>query len=200
MIDLKIEKPRFPKASDDLLKKCDDWWNNAILNITPYKWGAYILGYKEAADKLVQGICNERTDQDLLVYPIVFLYRQFIELSFKELIRIGNSLLNINEDYPHSHDLSLLWAKSKVILKKLFPDDKQNISNIDKIVKQFSEIDPKSMAFRYPEDRKGNKSIHGIDQINLRNLSEIMSGINSYIIGTTAYIEEMLSVKSDINL
>jgi hypothetical protein len=51
-------------------------------------------GYKTAADILVKQVVEHSSHQDTLVYPIVFLYQQHIELRFKEIIREGLSLLD----------------------------------------------------------------------------------------------------------
>lgn len=48
-------------------------------------WDTYAMGYKRAGDILVQYVADNDWDQDFLVYPITFLYRQYLELRLKEL-------------------------------------------------------------------------------------------------------------------
>src|ERR1700730_3457521 len=48
----------------------------------------YSRAYLEAADRLVQTIDEYSPDE--LTLPIVFLYRHYIELILKELVRAGN--------------------------------------------------------------------------------------------------------------
>jgi hypothetical protein len=56
-----------------------DWHNRAQLNFTHYvPWHAYVAGYKEAADRLVAGIAEGQHGQDMLVFPILFLYRHYL--------------------------------------------------------------------------------------------------------------------------
>lgn len=57
---------------------------------TPQNWGMYTIGYKEAGDLLLQYALNVGR-QNVLVYPIIFLYRHYIELQLKEIItkRLG---------------------------------------------------------------------------------------------------------------
>ena len=71
-----------------------DWRFNACLNWTNDTLELYVIGYKEAADKLVENIMDTPRYQDTLVFPICFLYRQYIELRLKELIKSGRCLLD----------------------------------------------------------------------------------------------------------
>ena len=48
--------------------------------------------YKQGADLMVEKAGGRRRDRDALVYPIIFNYRLFIELSLKYLI--SNTELN----------------------------------------------------------------------------------------------------------
>jgi hypothetical protein len=62
---------------------------NACLN-----WGGglvYALGYRTAADALIERVAG--MDQDALVYPIVFCYRQYLELLLKSRHRRGSEVL-----------------------------------------------------------------------------------------------------------
>ena len=69
---LRIKEPLFiSKAQPD-----PDWYLNACLHIGE-GWDAYAEGYKNAGDVLVQHVIDYSRDQDFLVYPIAFLYRQY---------------------------------------------------------------------------------------------------------------------------
>ena len=73
-----------------------DWWNNARINhggLISNKWEVYAMGYKIATETLVDKVLSEQTNQDHLIYPIVFLYRHYIELRLKEIIDTGVSFL-----------------------------------------------------------------------------------------------------------
>jgi hypothetical protein len=62
-----------------------DWKNNACLrNGDEY---AYREGYRKGAQILVRAVEETQSDQDFLVYPIVFLYRHHIELALKRVIK-----------------------------------------------------------------------------------------------------------------
>ena len=50
-------------------------------------WSVYADGYREAADIIVARINEGHRQQDALVYPVMFLCRQYLELAIKNLIR-----------------------------------------------------------------------------------------------------------------
>jgi hypothetical protein len=78
---------RWPKAGDQLFKPSGEWDGNAhIANHPTTRLVLMLGGYKRAADLLVQHATADRADRDTLVFPIIFNYRQFLELSLKYLI------------------------------------------------------------------------------------------------------------------
>ena len=102
----------WPRKGDQLVRDDEgDWWHNARLNLFYDNWNMYAEGYKVAGNVLVEYIKEKQFDQDYLVYPIVFLYRQYIELQLKAIIRDGNQLLDIPEKFPHHHKIYELWKK-----------------------------------------------------------------------------------------
>jgi hypothetical protein len=103
------QSPGLPEATDLLFTSQDDWWNNACVNWWRDGWGVYARGYKEAADLLAQEVQERNALQDLVVYPAVFLYRQYLELQIKDLIRVSYMLLDKREDFPLHHRLKDLW-------------------------------------------------------------------------------------------
>lgn len=71
-----------------------EWYLNAQLHVTPDKWDTYAEGYKSAGDIAVQYVVENNWYQDFLVYPIVFLYRHYLELRLKELYFVSSRLLD----------------------------------------------------------------------------------------------------------
>lgn len=93
------ENPNYPP----LFQSDNDWKNNACLNFTSDPTHGYIEGYKRAADLLVAHVMEKGKDQDYLVYPITFLYRQHLELRIKEIIADGRNLLDEGSGHPTHH-------------------------------------------------------------------------------------------------
>jgi len=69
------------------------WKFNSCLNT--YNESIYSDGYLLAANKLIKGLINNSSDQDYLIYPIIFLYRHHIELIPKPCMPQGRNTINI---------------------------------------------------------------------------------------------------------
>lgn len=143
----KGQKERF----DQLFKGNNDWWNNACLNFTRSNYELYALGYKQAGGILAEHINQKRRFQNSLIYPLIFLYRHFLERRLKGLIIDGSVLLDRNRRKLETHDIKSLWARCREILEKIFEEDNSaNFDRLQKIIQQLSERDPDAQAFRYP--------------------------------------------------
>ena len=199
MADFDIPDIPWPKKGDKpFMVEGDDWYNRACLNDlgVDLSWYLYPDGYKHAADLLVEHLMSTNLNKrqiDSLVYPIVFLYRQYIELILKRLIRDGNKLLNISEKLPQGHKINNLWKNCRVILEKVWSNESgEELDVIEACIKQFSVKDPTSTAFRYPTDLEGNPSLPKM-QINLRNLLEVMRRLSSFLESCSIGISEELN-------
>jgi hypothetical protein len=145
----------------------DDWLNNACINQkVNHDLDLFAEGYKTASDTLVRHIVENASHQDTLVYPIIFLYRQHIELRFKEILREGLLLLDEGQDFPKTHRLDKLWPAVIEIIEKLWPDEGvEQLDIIGHVINEFSALDPESMSFRYPEDRCGWPAPRKMNQV-----------------------------------
>lgn len=114
-----------------------------------YNFG-YIDSFKTAADELV-----EKLMPDLNVYPIMFSYRQFIELSLKNICYKYLS----QDEYikfmkKSSHNLVSIWEEAKKHLSTYEKFDERHLKFIEKLVLDINSLDPASFNFRYPQDKK----------------------------------------------
>ncbi|MCP5195925.1 MAG: hypothetical protein H6974_03900 [Gammaproteobacteria bacterium] len=186
------------KEFEPLFKSDSDWHNNACLNFQGDMSYGYIEGYKRAADALVTQVNETGIDQDFLVYPIVFLYRQHIELLLKRIINNSRQLLNNESGYPKNHKIDNLWHLVKDLARQVWQEkDPEEFKLIDHIIKELSEADPESMSFRYPEDKNGKKSNPDILHINLRYFGQTINEISSILDGIDAGISHDLNQKNE---
>ncbi|AVI68661.1 hypothetical protein CKQ84_08130 [Shewanella sp. WE21] len=169
--------------SNSLFSGDKDWKANACLNWSHDSMGLYIEGYREAADKLVHDVVQSGTNQDILVFPISFLYRQYIELQLKHIIRESRIFLEEEASFPENHKIGDLWNTVNSLMVRIIKDHDKSIKNyitredvqiIKMIITEFVKVDPESFAFRYPKDKNGNKNLDGIQHINLRKLHDQM--------------------------
>jgi hypothetical protein len=196
---LKKEEIPWPKKGDKLFRPDIDWEHNACLNYLPDMSEAYISGYKLAGGILVEYIKQKKYNQDLLVYPIGFLYRQYLELRLKDIIKVGIELYDMNDKVPLHHDIIKLWVLAKVILKKKWPKGySKDLAIIEKHIKKYAKVDPISMSFRYSADKKGNKALKGISHINLRNLAEVIDRMSALLDGASMGLTEHLDLKKAV--
>lgn len=197
--DLSFEAPDLPDEKDNLFTTADDWQNNACLTFGADRWWPYVVGYKEAADLLVSTIDRTQRHQDTMVFPIVFLYRHYLELGLKNLIRQGRRLLDVDRPVPQGHRIDELWRICSALLQEISPDDAiEAQQHIGRLIDEFCQIDATSTAFRYPVDINGNPSLSGLAALNLRNLRDVMAKIAVILNGASDQIDELLQIKWDM--
>jgi hypothetical protein len=186
---------------DPIFKSGEDWRYNACLNCSNDQLEVYTIGYKEAADRLVKSVVENRYMLDALIYPICFLYRQYIELRLKEIIRSGRTLLENGAGFPQHHKLQPLYLTAKEIIKKAFSEEEHppDLSLVDHIIAEFSEIDPESISFRYPFDKSGRNLLEKITHINLKHLSENIDQFGEHIDTISFVISVYLDHKREFN-
>lgn len=135
--------------------------------MSPQNWWEYTMGYKEAGDLLLQNAL-ENGRQHVLVFPIIFLYRHYIELMLKEIIMNNRAFLGISEDFPSYHNIDRLWEICRENFQKVdeaIDPQFTKIEEYQKIVeaydaleidlRKFTQLDPTSESFRYPVDKRG---------------------------------------------
>ncbi len=175
-----------------LFESGDDWWHNACLHYSD-NWDQYVQGYRRAGDILAEHAMEHRMDLDGLILPILFNYRQHLELILKRLIRDANLFLRTDKKFkggqrfPLEHSLKQLWPLARRVIEEVcrevaepgIPGEMGNerFDEIDIHIDAFEVADPRSMAFRYPADRDGNSHLAGITLINVRRVQEVMTRI-----------------------
>ena len=188
------------RKGDSLFKSDTDWWHNACLNYQGIDINAYAVGYKQAADFLVLHVSQVKRYQDTLVYPIAFLYRQYLELRLKQLMRSGSMLLDISlSSKKLHHGIFQYWKQCRSILANIWPEEKaDDFDAIEECVAEFGRIDPSSTGFRYPTSKDGSRSLKGLTHINLRNLAEVMNRIATLLDGASTGIDQLIQDKCEI--
>jgi hypothetical protein len=163
--------------------------------------GGYCIGYKNAADTLIEDALSSKeiSKLDTVVFPALFLYRQYIELTLKDLI-ISLSELKGNEKIrkfkEYNHDLGQLWKDFSKIHSVLISDNNDPVLDIVKrYIDEFIKIDRTSFSFRYPFTKE-LKLIFGKEKrINLRHLKERMDEIESFFNGAGDYMHDLTQVR-----
>jgi hypothetical protein len=178
-----------------------DWRNNACLNFLAGDWTLYVTGYRMAGQMLVNHVRGMGSDQDALVYPIVFSYRQALELSLKSVIQMGRQLLEKPGHLETTHDLVVLWRACRPILEAMWPDDPiEELDAVEENIKELDAVDKQAMAFRYPVDTKGNSALpNDLIRLNLRHFGEQMEKLLNLLDGAAMGIGVYLENKREMN-
>ncbi len=90
----------------NLMELTFDWRNNACLNPFRNEDYQYIAGFRLAAEILVESVTTNHREQDSLIFPIMYNYRHYLELSLKRMISMGCCLLDQSRLNSHGHNLS----------------------------------------------------------------------------------------------
>lgn len=172
----------WPRPNERLFVSGADWEHNACINCYSESFTGYAWYYKTAADELVRSAMENRGILDVIINPIGFLYRQYVELALKEIVVLCNRLEQHSVPAPLHHNLNSLWSEAKRLLSAQYGANvPAEIRHLDQVVDEFSRFDPTSVAFRYPWDKNGRPSLQGLSHINVRNLYETMERVASFL-------------------
>jgi len=149
---------------------------------------AYIVseGYVMAADLMVERIQSKPPgDIDFLIWPIVFCYRQAIELELKEALVVARRLTRSGKGFKAGHDLCKLWSALETELTGLsvVVERAEEISVLDSLIDEFHDKDPQSFHFRYTRDTEGRALRNEQERIQLTVLANGCRAIRNWLSG-----------------
>ncbi len=204
--------PPPPRKGDKLFDGTpSDWHNNACISYWHDEDGyAYTEGYRRAALRLVEHVNNTGRDQDVLVCPIVFLYRHHIELVLKRImvganVILGRELNEVEKKHLGMHRLDLLWQDVKGVIAafaekmdwKQLPTEE--LDGVDDYIYQLVSIDPHSYSFRYATSKKGARSLpKNMKNINLRHFADLMERLASFLDGIDLSTRHVIEAEAEL--
>jgi hypothetical protein len=136
-----------------------------------YRFHAMKDGYKLAGDVLVQHWLTQKRSSsgDSLVFPIIFCYRHFLELSMKWILwhREEYRSMSIFDE----HDLNEIWSKCRLLFQEFEFNTDPQVEASQRMILEMHEKDERSFNFRYTLDRQGKLielEMKGVDLVRLR--------------------------------
>ena len=186
----------WPEIGDILIKESAGQHSAHLQVFGGVDFSEYMLGYLQGAKTLIdQGLTDNTFD--LTVYPILFLCRQFIELSLKEILFFGQKLSDEPFNIPNSHKLNSLWEKARDVLENELPhDDRKTLDAVENMIMELHEIDSSSVSFRYPLDTNGRPSLpEDLHYIDMEQLQLGMESLGNFFSGVTDALDEQLKQK-----
>jgi len=185
-----------PRENETIFQPDNDWQNNACLRSVTLSLRDYGENYRESADALIDAALNDHIDIDSVVHPVIFLYRQYLELILKDIIFRTGVIQDVNDEYPMSHSFNVLWPRAKSRLRTHFGEDApEQLNYLDSVFEEFTRYDPDSTAFRYPFHKNGNRNLTNLEIINLRHVRETMQRIARFLSMIGGHVEEQLQMK-----
>ena len=163
--------------------------------LAPHAWTRLILmaeGYREAADRLVDEAAANSVLQSTVVYPVIFLYRHFMELELKYVLATYGRHFDQEEDWK-SHNLTDLWTKIRPIIEMAGEgtDDDGANDAVESCIKEMSEADPMSFSFRYPVEKGGKAMVLTFRTVDLGNLRKTMRKVANYFSGLDGLLDHL---------
>lgn len=163
----------------------------------------YAAGYFEAGIDLIDILLNQSRyrelpkpfrqeyillEEECKVYPIIFLFRQYIELITKALYLH----FEIKEDYNGQeiniftkHSLKKIWPGLKKKLEELTKENYDELGDIvpwlDETINWFSYVDDNSFCFRFPSDHKLNLYHTDDENYDLNNIKFLVTQFDDLI-------------------
>lgn len=212
-MDLDNLRPPLPPRKGDILFRDDlpDWQNNACLDVIHGDEDlGYTEGYLRGAQKLVQHVVETGRDQDLLVYPIIFLFRHHVELVLKRIIARAPYLMDreptdVEKRHLGKHRLDLLWTDLKPMFSTIFQKagwgtpDREDIEGVDDYVRQLQELDPDSFSFRYARTKDGSRTLPShFKRVNVQHFAEMMERLSAYLDGIDSATDHLEECKAEM--
>lgn len=182
----------------------DPFRNASVSTIREDSWCIYADGFKRAADLLVE---NVKTTYDIntVIFPILFLYRQYVELSLKEIIGYGQYLSEHEEVRQGGHNLKNLWAASRSYIQKYYKEiTKEDLAQAESLISELHKLDPTSEASRYPVVKQKSAGIwrtasfsYDDKLINLDKLADKMRKLACFLDKISNYLSVCEDLKRE---
>jgi len=156
--------PKPVEGQRRLFRKGESLSTQAQLGMFGYDDYLIASGFQSAAQILAASLKEGGPHPHLLVYPLVFAYRQFVELMLKHIVRSMQSFAtfpnNIKVDAAMSAHaieplIELIAGGMEAVDPQLAQSEEMRV--LKGRISEFHEMDPGSYAFRYTRDKRGKR-------------------------------------------
>lgn len=162
----------------------------------PAGFDRYASGYFEAGARLVASLKENSASVDCLIYPLVMLYRHGIETTLKHLVRILPLICDKEAEVKLTHNLLDNWIIVRRFLSELDAGE-EGLDDVEALLKDFVEIDPRGETFRYPEDTRRNRLLQDTSLINVEVFGEGMALVAMYLEGSCYWADQLEEAKAE---
>jgi hypothetical protein len=189
---------KWPASGDTAFKPPGRWIDGAEIERNEFARLVFMTrGYKLAGDLMVARAKEDRYDRKDLIYPILFNYRHFVELSLKYLISTYGSVVAI-EPIWDTHRLEKLWFRfSEIMIAYRDPAENDARNAVGAVIAEFAKVDPDSFSYRYPVTRKGEPIAPLEEALEIANLADAIEKLDNYFTGCGGWLENLKSASPD---
>lgn len=182
---------RWPKQGDAPFIQAANPLKNANIADGFARLVFMVEGYKKAGDLMIEAAEKDPSERDWLVFPILFNYRHFLELSLKYQLATYGPTVGIEPNW-NCHRLEVLWCAFDNMLKRYGTDDPDDVDPVVReIILEFAKIDPRSYSYRYPVDRKGEPLPVERETLHLPTLADVINAVSGYFNGCDGYLSSL---------
>jgi len=197
-----------PRKRDILFRSDpDDIGANASLNFPDSEF-LYAKGYRTAAGLMAKQVFETAgADKNVLVFPILCLYRHYIELLLKRLTEVGAFLVDkelskFETRQLGKHRLDALWGILRPIVEAVCEGSntlaKEDIEGIDSYIRQMTYVDPEGQGSRYAASKKGEPSMPYLPHTNIRVFADAMERLGDFLERLDSGFVAMQGIKNEM--
>lgn len=149
---------------------------------THYYSEGFRLAARHMAVNIVEADNSLELPIDVVVYPVIFLYRHHFELQLKLIIRASRAYLREPGVLPNTHRLDTLWGIARPLVEKALKElDWGQNRHVTRLLTELSSIDPNGEAARYDKSHNGEKHFKDLWIINIRHFAEVSERLGDYL-------------------
>ncbi|MEK3720581.1 hypothetical protein [Paenibacillus sp. FSL H8-0034] len=193
----------YPKKGAKLFQGTSNYYEFAH-----FGWGikssfyGFIKGYKGVSDRAVDFAVKSKDIAilDTHVFPIIFNYRQFLELSLKALyLDYSSDPTEVKKEKfkDFNHNLMTVWNAIEPMLLEVCGSNKEMVKHAKGYVEQFHKQDKSSFSFRYPITKQLEPIHKKEERFDLVNLKNRMEELDNYFGGADGALDYLKSCIQD---
>jgi hypothetical protein len=193
-LNINLSKRPWPDDTTCVFRAGDPTTDLEWIPQTRSQWDRYAGGYKEAADRVYRSW--RKMSEDAMVFPLVFLYRHYVELRIKEVLQSVAQLLDLPKDWKCSHHVDDLWLRLRPLLQRAAADQPaRDFDNAERLIFGIARRDPISQEFRYPEDSDGKRFLADMQRLDVVNFYTAMQQLSAFLEGASMAVSVYLDAK-----
>lgn len=186
----------YGKKQNDLFAPGSNIRLNACVGFNggPADLSRYSSGYFLAGQRLVESVeADTMRCVDLLVYPIVMVYRHGVETALKYLRRRLPILFDDSTVFKLDHDILVNWKIVRGYLSQLDGSAQPSeLERIEKTLNDLVEFDPYGVVFRYPENKEGAMHLEDTAIINVKIFADGMKVLSDFLENCSGWVDYLI--------